>query len=160
MNPYVYLGGAVVFLLACGGAYVKGRTDGDAITRSEYAARDLQASEEARIAERGLSAKDRAQERRWQSAFSDAQTKYQRTLDANHTALLTADAVRLRDPFTKPEACSGGTSQAAANTIAANSGGTELSDTLARFLKSEASRADAVVLKLNLCIDTLESERR
>lgn len=160
MNPYVYLGGAIAILLACGGAYVKGRTDGDAITRSEYAARDLQASEEARIAERGLSAKYRAQEQRWSQAFQVAGTQYQRSLDASHTASRVAESVRLRDPFANPEACGSGTPQAAANTVAANSGGTELSHTLARFLKSEASRADAVVLKLNLCIDTLEMERK
>ena len=160
MIPHAKLVAALVFLLALGGAYWKGRTDGARLTAAEYATRDLKASEEARIAERAITERYRAQEQRWQAAFSKAGTDYQRKLDANATALLVSDAVRLRDPFTKPQACGSETTQPAADTNAANSGGTELSQAFASFLRSEASRADAVVLKLNLCIDTLESERK
>jgi hypothetical protein len=160
MNPYGYLVAAILFLCAIGGAYVKGRTDGDKITRAEYVARDLQASEEARIAEKGLSARYRAQEQQWQGAFQVAGKQYERKLDAQATAARVAESVRLHDPYATVQACSGGPSQASANTNAANAGGADLSPKFASFLRSEASRADAVVAKLNFCIDTLESERR
>jgi len=157
---YGYLVGAVLCVAALGGAYWRGGETREAIVRGEYAARDLQASEEARIAERGIAARYRAQEQKWQEAFGKAGADYRRKLGENATALLVADAVRLRDPHATKQACGDSAPQAATNTNAANSGGTELSEKFASFLRSEASRADAVVLKLNYCIDTLESERK
>ena len=66
MIPYGYLLAAVLFVAALGGAYWRGGETREAIVRGEYAARDLQASEEARIAERGIASRYRAQEQRWQ----------------------------------------------------------------------------------------------
>jgi hypothetical protein len=160
MIPYGYLLAAGLFVAALGGAYWRGGETREAIVRGEYAARDLQASEEARISERGIASRYRAQEQKWQEAFGKAGADYRRKLGENATALLAADAVRLRDPYASGKACGDSAPQAAANTNAANSGGAFISPAFDRFLKSEASRADAVVLKLNFCIDTLESERK
>lgn len=159
-GPYVWMAGAVGIVLALGGAYVKGRTDGNAITRAEYQARDLQSATEAAIAYKGIAERYRAQENRWQNQIAAVSTGFQRKLDANATALLVAESVRLRDPFaTDCKAGGDSASKAAANSDPASTRGAELSPAFAQFLRSEASRADAVVLKLNLCIDVLESER-
>ena len=150
---------AAIFVCVVAGSYVQGRADGNRITKAEYVQRDLQSSDEARIAERGIVARERAKESNWQKRFAQASTKYQRSLDANATALLAANAVRLFDPGRPIQTLTSGTGEVATNTGTTNTRGTELSQPFADFLKREASRADATAIRLNLCINVLESER-
>jgi len=150
---------AAIFVCVVAGSYVQGRADGNRITKAEYIQRDLQSSEEARIAERGIAARERAKESDWQKRFAQASTKYQRSIDASATALVTANAVRLFDPGRPIQTPANGTGKVASNSVATDTRGTELSATFADFLKREASRADTTAMRLNLCIDVLESER-
>ena len=161
MNPYGYLLGAVLFVAALGGAYWRGGETREAIVRGEYAARDLQASEEARIAERGIAARYRAQEQRWQEAFGKAGADYRRKLGENATALLTAESVRLRDPYATGKACGDSAPAATPGAVRDNgSAGTELSEKASAFLRQLASEADAVVIQLQACQGILLDERR
>jgi hypothetical protein len=155
----VLIQAALVVFIAAGTWYHGYRKGGD-VTRAEYATRDLKAATEAQDAYARLASRYRAKEQAQAQSFAAVSTAYQRKLDANATALLAADAVRLFDHGTSPKACGDTPATVAANPVAANSGGTELSPKFAAFLRSESSRADAVVLKLNLCIGLLESERQ
>jgi len=132
----------IAFVLAVG-AYVQGRADGTRVTKAEYLA-----------VEKSISTQARAKENEWQQKFAEAGKKYQRGLDANATALFTANAVKLYD-----FAHSSNTCKVAADPVAVDARGAELSATFADFLKREASRADSTAIRLNLCIDMLESER-
>jgi len=158
---YGYLLGAVLFVAALGGAYWRGGETREAIVRGEYAARDLQASEEARIAERGIASRYRAQELRWQEAFGKAGSDYRRKLGENATAALAADAVRLRDPHATGKACGDSAPAAIPGAVRDNgSAGAYLPEKTAAFLRQLASEADAVVLQLQACQDILRQERR
>jgi len=149
-----------IFVGVTVGAYFTGANNREKIVRGEYAARDLQASEEARTVEKAIAERERAKEASWQQKFAQAGTKYQRSLDASATALLTANAVRLYDNYRAVAACGSAASETAADTVATDARGTELSKPFADFLKREASRADSTAIRLNLCIDVLESERQ
>jgi len=157
---YGYLVGAVLFVAALGGAYWRGGETREAIVRGEYAARDLQASEEARISERGIAARYRAQEQKWQEAFGKAGADYRRKLGENATALLVADAVKLRDPHATRQACGDSAPAATPGAVRDNgSAGAELSQKASAFLRQLASEADAVVLQLQACQAVLREER-
>jgi len=155
----VLIQAAVVVFIAAG-AWFHGYNKGADVTRAEYATRDLQAANEAAAAYKGLEERYRAKEQAQAQHFAAVSKDYQRRLDANATALVTAGAVRLFDPGTHSQTCGDSAAKTPADSVAANPRGTELSAKLADFLRSEASRADKVVLKLNLCIDTLEAERQ
>jgi prophage endopeptidase len=158
---YGYFVGAILFVAALGGAYWRGGETREAIVRGEYAARDLQVSEEARIAERGIAARYRAQEQRWQEAFGKAGADYRRKLGENATALLAAESVRLRDPHATKQACGDSAPAATPGVVRDNgSAGAELSQKAAAFLRQLASEADAVVLQLQACQAVLISERK
>ena len=158
---YGYLLAAFLFVAALGGAYWRGGETREAIVRGEYAARDLQASEEARIAERGIASRYRAQEQRWQETFGKAGSDYRRKLGENATALLVAESVRLRDPYATGKACGDSAPAATPGAVRDNgSAGAELSQKTAAFLRQLASEADAVVLQLQACQGILLDERR
>jgi len=158
---YGYLLGAVLFVAALCGAYWRGGETREAIVRGEYAARDLQASEEARIAERGIASRYRAQEQKWQEAFGKAGADYRRKLGENATAALVAESVRLRDPYATGKACGDSAPAATPGAVRDNgSAGAELSQKAAAFLRQLTSEADAVVLQLQACQDILRQERR
>jgi len=159
MNLYANLLIAAIFVGVTVGAYFTGANNREKVVRGEYAKRDLQASEEARIAERGIAARERAKEQGWQQKFAQAGTKYQRSLDASATALLVADTVRLYDTGRPVQACGSAASETSSNPVATDPRGTELSKPFADFLRREAGRADQTAIKLNLCIDVLEAER-
>lgn len=55
-DPTTLLAGAVLLLLASGGAYVWGRNDGQAIANADHFASSLKASEDARAVEAGAAA--------------------------------------------------------------------------------------------------------
>jgi hypothetical protein len=161
MIPYGYQLAAGLCVAALGGAYWRGGETREAIVRGEYAARDLQASEEARIAERGIASRYRAQEQKWQEAFGKAGADYRRKLGENATALLAADAVRLRDPYATGQACGDSAPATTPGAVRDNgSAGTYLPEKTAAFLRQLASEADAVVLQLQACQAVLISERK
>jgi hypothetical protein len=156
MNGYILA--ALIGLFVSGLAYVQGRADGGKLERAEYTAKRLQEATEYGIAVNGLQTRYKAQERHWAQSFSQVSTFYQAELKKGDKALATALAAgRLRDPYAK--ACEGSAPGAATNTGAPNQGGAELSTEFDRFLKSEAARADKIVVKLNYCIGLLEKER-
>lgn len=161
MNPYVLLAAVVGFVAAVGGAYVQGRSDGNAISDREHVAEKLQQTTETAIAINGAQTRHRAQEAQWQESFSTVSTTLQGKLDASKKALAIALAAnRLRDPFAKPQTCGGATAEAAPSASGDNAPGeSELSVQFDTFLKSEASRADKIVLKLTACQEILTSER-
>ncbi len=166
-GPYVYLAAAAAFLAALGGAYVKGRSDGGDIARSEYAARDIKAASEAQDAYKRTVEGFRAKEAEWQKSLTAVSKNYQQRIAANETQRL-ADraaaeslAIVLRDPNANPQACSGGTS-AVAGTAAGRDGSEtgRFSPEATRFLLGEANRADAVTIQLQACQAILASERQ
>lgn len=147
----------VLGFLVC---YAMGRSDGAKLEASEINAERAQEARENTIAIEGAYKRKAETEAKWQAAFSKAGKDFEGKLNAKDKALAAALAgKRLRDPYSEPKTCGDTTGKTAANPEPANAGGTELSVEFDRFLKSEASRADKVVLKLNLCIDTLEAER-
>lgn len=151
---------AAVFVGVTVGAYFTGANNQEKIVRGEFAALRLQEQTEHQAAINAAWKVKTDAESKWQAAFSGAGKAYERRLNEIATDAAVASAISLRDPFAKPQACGDTTGKAAANPDAANSGGAELSVEFASFLKSEASRADKVVEKLNFCIGVLESERR
>jgi len=83
---------------------------------------------------------------------------------ASDVARIRAGALRLRDPGRPEPGCpDGGGSPASPPVAGAGVGdgerGSELSRAAAAFLRSEAGRADAVVVKLTACQGIVESDR-
>ena len=151
----IIAGLVVLGFLVC---YAVGRSDGAKLEASANNALRAQEAIEFNLAIEGAYKRKAETEAKWQASFSAAGKDYQRKIDAAHTALVTAGAVRLFDPGTRA-ACGDPAAKVAADSKPTDPRGTELSAWLTDYLKREASRADKVVLKLNLCIDTLEAER-
>jgi hypothetical protein len=162
MNPYAYLIAAVVAAAMLAGSYLQGRSDGTDITTSAYATRDLQGAQVSFAKYQEISEKYRTQETNWQARFVSQARTYQGKVVDNAKALdIALTSGRLYDRFAAPsQACGDSAAKVAADPVAVSPAGTQLSAELDRFLKSEASRADKVVLDLNLCIGVLEEERR
>lgn len=161
-NVSVYLVAALVAVAMLAGSYLKGRSDGGKIVATEYQARDLKAEADYSAKIKALEESSRKQEQSWQAQFVSAARTYEGKVKENAKALdIALSGSRLYDRFAAPSAsCGNSGSQVASNPVAASQTGTELSPELSQFLKREASRADAVVLSLNLCIGTLEAERQ
>lgn len=164
MNVYLYAVAALVFVLGCAGSYIQGRSDGTSITTAAYATRDLQGATVSFAKYREATDAARKKEAEWASAFKKTGDKFQRELDANattHLAILAdIDAKRLRDPGASCQASGSQTSATSADTGSPNAGELVLSATTGRFLFDQAAAADRTRLKLNSCIDLLESERQ
>lgn len=163
--PNVYFIGlfAIMGVVALGGSYLKGRSDGGKIVTSEYAKRDVKAAEDYAAKTKTLTDQYRAKEQAQGIALAAVSKDYQGKINANTKYYLSelAKHPRLRDPGTVGAACG----DSAASTAASTSGrdgaqGAELSEKLTGFLVAEASRADAVVLQLGACQDVLEKERQ
>lgn len=161
--PNVYFAGffAVLILAAAAGIYVKGGNDREARITAMYQARDLKAAADYQAKTTALQDKYRKQEAQWQTKFVSQARSYEGKVKENAKALdIALTSGRLYDRFAAPRPTCGDTSpQVASNPVAASQAGAELSEQLTQYLKREASRADKVVLDLNLCIGTLEAER-
>jgi prophage endopeptidase len=158
---------AAIFVGTVMGAWFHGGSTREKVVRGEYAKRDLQASEEARIAERGIAARERAKEQGWQKRFVAASTDYQKRIAANETqrmadmAALDARTLVLRDPNGSSECVPSTSGEIASSTSGRNGGaGSELPAKTAQFLLGLASEADAVVGQLTACQAILRSERQ
>lgn len=150
----------VVFIAA--GAWLYGYGKGGDATRTEYAARDLQAASEAQIAYAGIVERNRAKEQAWAKSFSRVSQGHQKELADNAKALDIALASgRLYDKFAANLQASGSACGPVASSASGGDGGrgTELSNPLTEFLVREASRADKIVLQLTSCQAILRSER-
>jgi len=167
--PNVYFAGlfAVLIVLGLGGSYIKGRSDGGAIVRSEYSERYLKAATDYAAKEREIVDANRKKEARWQEKFVSASRTYQKGLASAHTqrladiAAIDAGTLRLRDPGTDSQACGSPTAVAASGSSGhSDKKGTELSPEFTKFLLSEATRADQYTIQLNTCIDILNNERQ
>lgn len=161
-GPYVWMAAAIVFLVSVGGALWKGFNLGESVTRAEYASRDLQASEEARIAERGIQDRYRAQETKWAHSFASVSSQYQKKVADHEKALdIAISGSRLYDRFaTHSQPCGDKTASTAASASVGNGqAGTYFSSEASIFLRRLASEADSVVLQLTACQAILRSER-
>ena len=165
-SPYVWLGGLLILILACGSSYVSGRHDGVKITAAKYEAQQIVSDRSAAdaLARAAQSAKDI--EHASQTAQEAASATYQKEL-TNVTkikdrviAQLRAGSIRLRDPGAK-YSLGANTLPSIGTTPGGCNGGAEaeLSDSLAEFLTGEASRADGVVAQLQACQAVVKSDR-
>lgn len=161
-NVTLYLVAALVALAMLAGAYIEGRSDERKIVTSEYAQRDLKAQAEYTAKLQAIEEVNRAKEANWQAQFVSASRTYEGKVKENAKALdIALTSGRLYDRFaTTNQACGDSTAKTATDPIPTRQAGAELSEQFDKFLKSEASRADKVVLDLNLCIGTLEGERQ
>ncbi len=161
-NVSTYLIAALVVVALLAGAGYKGYELGRDHVRAEYEARDIKAQADYAAKETALQDQYRKQEANWQAQFVSAARTYEGKVKENAKAMDIALASgRLYDRFASTDTTSGdSTAKTPANPSTASQTGTELSEKLATFLESEASRADKVVLDLNLCIDTLQAERQ
>ena len=160
MIPHAYPVAAIAVLLGLAGAYIKGRSDGGELVRSEYAQRDLQAANETAAQISGINQRIRAKERQWAEKFAGASQTYQGRLKANEKALDIALAGRLFDRAAN-QACGGSPGSPAPGASGRNGeAGAYLPESTSRFLLGLASEADAVVLQLQACQAILESERQ
>lgn len=159
---YAYLIAAVVAVAMLAGTAYKAYQLGADGVRADYAARDLKAAQDYAAKEREITEKYRQQEAKWAQQVAAVSKDYQRKVADNAKALDIAIASgRLYDRFaTHSKACGDSAAKTPADPVATRSSGTELSQQFAEFLKREASRADKVVLDLNLCIGILEEERK
>jgi len=160
--PYGKLIAAIILLVVIAGAYVQGRRDGTRIVTAEYAQRDLKAQADYQAKEIALQNEYRAKEQEWSQKFISAALSYEGKVKENAKALdIAISSGRLYDRFaTASPSCGDSTGKTSADSPATRQAGTELSAEFDKFLKSEASRADKIVLDLNLCIGTLEAERQ
>lgn len=161
-----YLVAAVVCVGVLAGAYLKGRSDGGAIVRSEYAQRDLKAAQDYAAKEKSLQEAYRAKEANWQERFVSASRTYQKGLASAHTqrladiAAIDAGTLRLRDPGTDSKACGSQAASTASNSSGHHgSEGAYLSSKAAGFLLGLTAEADSVVLQLSACQQILRNER-
>lgn len=162
MNPYAIIFSAVVAAAMLAGSYLQGRKDGANAIRADYAARDLKASQDYAAKEREITDAYRKKEAKLAQQVASVSTHYQRKVADNAKALDIAIASgRLYDRFATNSAASRDcTAKTPADPVATRPSGAELSQQFTEFLKREASRADKVVLDLNLCIGILEEERK
>lgn len=164
---YGYLVAAIVCVGAITGSYIKGRSDGGAIVRSEYSARDLKAAQDYAAKKDALQEAYRAQEARWQEKFVSASRTYQKGLANAHTqrladiAAIDAGTLRLRDPGTDNQAC-GSPAPVAASGSSGHHGseGAYLSSKAAQFLLGLTAEADSIVNQLTACQQVLRDERK
>ena len=151
----------VVFIAA--GTWYHGYSKGERDTEGVYAKRDLQAASEASIAYAGIVERERKKEQTWAKSFARVSQGHQKELADNAKALDIALASgRLYDRFAAHPETSGSACGAVAASPSGSDGsrGTQLSEALAKFLITEANRADKVVLRLTACQAILEEERR
>ena len=161
-NVTTYLIAALVAVALLAGSYLKGRTDGEEITSSAYKTRDLQGAAVSFAKYQEVSEKYRSQEANWQARFVSQARTYQGKVKENAKALDIALASgRLYDRFSATHpTCGDSTAKTAADPITISQAGTEFFAEADRFFKSEAARANKVVLDLNFCIGVLEAERQ
>ena len=161
--PNIYFVGLFAVLIVSGlaGSYLKGRSDGSAIVTATYAQRDVKAAADYQAKETALQNEYRKQEQNWQEKFVSQARSYEGKVKENAKALdIALTSGRLYDRFAAHRPASRDCSAPiSSDTVAASQAGTELSEQLTQYLKREASRADKVVLDLNLCIGVLEAER-
>lgn len=163
-----YLVGAVVFLVALGGAYIKGRTDGGNLVRGEYAARDVKAAADYAEKERAITDAYRKKEAQWQAKSAAVSAQYQKRIAANETqrladlAALESRTLVLRDPNAAACAASGGGTGETAAAPGGRDGakGADLPEKTSRFLLGLANEADLLVIQLQSCQQVLIDERR
>lgn len=164
---YARLAAALVLVLALVGSYFKGRSDGGAIVRSEYSARDLKAAQDYAAKKDALQEAYRAQEARWQEKFVSASRTYQKGLASAHTqrladiAAIDAGTLRLRDPGTDSQACGSPATVAASGSSGHHgSEGAYLSSKAAQFLLGLTAECDTVVNQLTAAQQLLIEERK
>ena len=164
LNAVLIQAAIVVFIAA--GAWFHGFQKGGAVARSEYAERDLKASEAARIAEGAIVAKYRAKEAAWQKSLTSVSAGSQKRLIENAQALIAARAaggvangLRAACEAGRP---TGSIAPETAGTASGRNGAASAGflEELGAFLESEANRADAVTIQLGACQAILEAERQ
>lgn len=168
--PNVYFAGlfAVLIVLGLGGAYVKGRSDGTAITTSIYAQRDVKAAADYQAKETALQEAYRAKEAKWTQSLAAVSKDYQRKVAANETqrladiAAIDARTIRLRDPNAADNQACGDKGAIPAASAAGHNGsaGAYLPNKTAAFLLGLATEADSVTVQLTACQAVLASERQ
>ena len=166
LNPYTWIIGALVLAFVGGSAYVSGRMDGKKIERSAWTTKELKATQDA--ADAIAKAHDEVQiaEQKHAQELQDVSITYQKELnnvsakkDATIAALRTG-AIRLRDPGTRYTLGANTLPNAGASARGCNGKAvSQLSDELAEFLTTEASRADAIVDQLTACQKVVVKDR-
>ena len=166
-NVQLYLVAAILGLVAMGAAGWKGYSLGSDHVRAEYAARDIAQANEAAAALKATQEKYRAIEQEQAASLAKVSGDYQKRLtDAQaKTALalnaIRSGAVRLRDPYAKPETC--GSAAAETGTGTGRRDGSkagELSEEFGALLYSEAARADEYTEQLTACQSVVAADRR
>ena len=164
-NPWVILGVVVAWALSVVGAgyweYTEGKATAnvqwekvEAQENAQAAAKILQLENQARDAEAKHEAEMTVTVGQLTKDHQDEIATYQSTIDK-----LRSGALKLRDPGTLPT-CSCSTSKTPANPAGNPTGTTgQLSEQLAEFLTSEASRADQVTAQLAACQKALQDDR-
>ena len=165
MNGYILA--AIAGLVALGAAGYEGFRLGADHVRAERAATDLANANEQAAKTREIEERYRAKEQAsaqalqavandYEGKLTDAQRKTTIALDA-----IRSGAIRLRDPYAKPEACGSVAAEAGPSTSGRNGEkGGELSAEFGAFLYSEAARADAYTEQLTACQKIIEADRK
>lgn len=167
MNPYALLSITIAFVASVSIAGWGGFRLGADHVRAERAATDLANANEQTAKTREIEERYRAKEQASAQALQAVANDYEgRLTDAQRKTTIALDAirsgaVRLRDPYAKPEACGSATAEAGPSPGGRNgSSAGELSGATSEFLVSEAARADAIVLQLTACQQIVASDRR
>lgn len=165
-NVYLYLVAGIAFLVAVGAAGAKGYFLGADHVRSEYAARDIAAANEAAAQTKRLQDEYRAKEQAsavalaavskdYQGRLTDAQAKTRIAMDA-----IRAGGLRFRDPGAEARRdCPAEAAASAAGRDGAESGRL-LSQDAAVFLTDLAAEADRNTIQLVACQAVVAADRR
>ena len=164
---YGYFIAAIAGLVALGAAGFQGYRLGSDHVRAERAADDLANANEQAAKTKEIEERYRAKEQAsaqalaaiandYEGKLTDAQRKTTMALDA-----IRSGAVRLRDPYGKPEAC-GSSAAEAVSSPGGRNGDTagQLSGATSEFLVSLAAEADRNTVQLAACQAVIAADRR
>ena len=167
MNPYALLALTIAFVASVSAAGWSGFRLGEDHVRAERAADDLANANEQAAKTKEIEERYRAKEQASAEALAAIANDYEGKLtDAQRKTIMALDAirsgaVRLRDPYAKPEACGSSAAEAVSSPGGRNGEkGGELSAELGAFLYSEAARADAYTEQLAACQKVIEADRK
>lgn len=162
----VYLIAAVAALVAIGGAYAWGRTDGRTIERAAWEKRDNDALRSANAEIDAAHRKLREQERSAAERLAQVSAEYQKEVSnareetRRRVAAVAAGTLRLRDPAASNQTCADRVPDAPA--AAERRDGAEagyLSGTAAQFLLELTAEADEVARQLAACQAVVRQDR-
>jgi hypothetical protein len=163
-NPWVILGITLAWISSITGSYFYGHSNGVDNERTKWQKQNIE--DTARYNELLISTQGKYRDLENKRAVDAAKLELEAKLQIKEVTNakdkiindLRTGSIKLRDQYSTAKACSSGMS----GTITSDDSerGSELSDQLSQFLIGEASRADQIVIKLNQCVEQLNSDRK